>query len=319
MEGHGEGRSDQREEPMRRFALLILVVLVGVGGYLWYRGDAPALLTDVKNYLFPKKDAGEGLVPGGARIDESGLEPVVAILPCREALTRLANAQEPDIQIQGWTELTSAYLDNQPGVREVIVPELSRFVSTYVLSRRLPSDKRIAERINVREGDVLARLASHHGTTIEAIKRFNDLATDTIRPGLTLKVLNQPVAIFVDKTKCLLWATYGKKFLCQMPCGVGLENRTPKGTFTIAERIANPDWFPANKKSVPAGDQENALGSRWLGFKDTAQYSGLGIHEAKNREDVGKPSSNGCIRLIKEDIELLFDVVPLGTLVTITE
>ena len=175
-------------------------------------------------------------------------------------------------------------------------------------------ERQQAERVV--SGDSLAASAKRNRTTVDAIKRLNGLTGDVIRPGLTLKVLNQPIAVFVDKREFLLWATYGGQLLAVMPCGIGKQNRTSPGTYRISERIKDPVWYPTDgRPSIPPGDPENLLGSRWLGFKD----SGLGIHEATNADDIGKESSNGCIRLAKEDVELLFDLVPENTPVTIME
>ena len=53
-----------------------------------------------------------------------------------------------------------------------------------------------------------------------------------------------------------------------------------------------------------------ALGSRWLGFADTEEFTGFGIHGTTDPSSVGRASSAGCVRLRQEDIELLFDFVP---------
>lgn len=301
---------------MRRFALFVVVILVGLGGYFWYHGDAQKWLSSLKEAVGVKDRANPA--PAPAQVDDARPVPAVAALPYREALSALQASGSED-RVEAWTELTEAFVKNLPGARDKIPTEIDRFVETYVLSRRLPDDVKVAARVNVDAGDSLRSIAKRLGTTPEAIKRLNNISGDLIRPGLTLKVLNQPVAVHIDKSEFLLWVTYGGRLLFVRPCGIGKENRTPAGRFEISERIVNPDWYPPEGSSVPFGDPRNELGSRWMGFKDTAEYRGLGIHEARRRDDVGKASSNGCIRLVKEDVELLFDVVPEGTAVEIVE
>ena len=79
----------------------------------------------------------------------------------------------------------------------------------------------------------------------------------------------------------------------------------------------NPTWFRTGKEPLPAGHPENILGTRWLGFEDTEDYEGLGIHGTTNPTDLGAESSAGCVRLRKDDVELLFDFVDLRTNVVI--
>jgi len=298
---------------MKRFFLFVLVILLGAGGFFWYRGDIPRWVEGVRNTLSRDKQEKTAVVPGTARLDETSLKPTSFSYG---AVIERLGAPSPADRVAAWTELTQAYLE---GDREAVLPALKEFVGKYVLSNRFPDDRRIAARVNVREGDSLSQLAKKYGTTVEAIKRLNGLTSNVIRPGLTLKILNQPMAVYVDKSDFRLWVLYGGRFLLEAPCGIGKDNRTPTGKFTIGERIVDPDWYRPDGTVLPADDPRNELGCRWLGFKDTALYTGLGIHEARNPDDVGKPSSNGCLRLLKNDVELLYDLLPLGTTVTIRD
>jgi len=300
---------------MKRFVLFVAVCLIGVSAYLWYRGDAGGLLRKAKEFVIPPPSTA---APRPAKADESQVSLQHAVFKY-DRLAEALRSTDPAQRVAAWEELSKVYLRGGEKERERVLPALRSFVNTYVLSSRFPSDTRVAARVNVQPGDRLARIAKRYGTTIEAIMRLNHLKSEIIRPGMTLKVLNQPIAIFVQKSRYRLWVTYGGKFLFEAPCGIGIENRTPSGTFIIADRIKNPEWYRPDGRVIPPGDPENELGSRWLGFKDTPEYSGLGIHEARNPSDVGKESSKGCLRLRKEDIELLFDITPLGTKVTILE
>ena len=50
------------------------------------------------------------------------------------------------------------------------------------------------------------------------------------------------------------------------------------------------------------------LGTRRLDLGD-----GYGIHGTDHPESIGKAASHGCVRLRNEDIEKLYDMVPVGT------
>ncbi len=74
----------------------------------------------------------------------------------------------------------------------------------------------------------------------------------------------------------------------------------------------NPVWTdPKTKTTVPSGPS-NPLGYRWLGL-----YGNYGIHGTNAPWSIGRSVSHGCIRMYEEDVEELFESVPMGTPVEI--
>ena len=57
------------------------------------------------------------------------------------------------------------------------------------------------------------------------------------------------------------------------------------------------------------------LGSRWLGFN----MPGYGIHGTIEPETIGKQVTAGCVRMRNSDVEELYDILPLGTEVSIVD
>ncbi|MCM3761585.1 L,D-transpeptidase [Alkalihalobacillus oceani] len=93
-------------------------------------------------------------------------------------------------------------------------------------------------------------------------------------------------------------------------------DQTPLGTFTVTVKAHTPYY---RKKNIPGGHPNNPLGARWIGF-DALDTNGrvYGIHGTNRPELIGRAVSAGCIRLRNEAVIKLFDVVPLGTKVHIT-
>ncbi|MFO7630015.1 MAG: L,D-transpeptidase [Prochlorococcaceae cyanobacterium] len=121
--------------------------------------------------------------------------------------------------------------------------------------------------------------------------------------------------------------------LKRFPVAVGMPGwETPVGEFSVIELAANPVWeHPAEGHLVPPGPG-NPLGSRWIGFhrdcKGRRGFNGqqhlevkgcvtAGFHGTNNRDSVGRAVSHGCVRLYDEDVRALFDLVQLGTPVTV--
>lgn len=91
---------------------------------------------------------------------------------------------------------------------------------------------------------------------------------------------------------------------------------TPEGMFTVTVKAINPYY---RKKDIQGGAPNNPLGTRWIGF-DALDTDGrtYGIHGTNQPWSIGLYISEGCIRLNNEDVEKLFDNVPIGTKVFIT-
>ena len=107
------------------------------------------------------------------------------------------------------------------------------------------------------------------------------------------------------------------------PVGLGRDDRrTPRGTFTVRARQANPAWYiPESirrehiaergdaRHSIPGGAPDNPLGRYRLQLTRRL----YGIHGTDNPWGIGMQGTHGCIRLYPEDIEQFFNMIPVGT------
>ena len=166
----------------------------------------------------------------------------------------------------------------------------------------------------VKTGDSLSKIAKKHKTTIALIKKSNGLKKDTVLLGAKLKVVNGTFAIRVNKTKNILVLYLDKKPFKHYRVATGLENGTPTGKFKIVSKEENPTWYKAGAV-VPPGSPANLLGTRWLGF----DYPGYGIHGTTEPDSIGKQVTSGCVRMHNPEVEELYDLIPFGTIVTITD
>lgn len=103
-----------------------------------------------------------------------------------------------------------------------------------------------------------------------------------------------------------------------IPIAIGkVGDETPLGTFTVVVKAEDPYY---RKSDIPGGDPRNPLGSRWIGF-DALQTDGrtYGIHGTNDPHSIGYAVTAGCIRLANEDVERLYESIPLGTVIHITD
>lgn len=225
-------------------------------------------------------------------------------------------AKKDAASVQGaWESLTQAYLAaGSAAERRRAIDLLEPFLKQNLFSRRLSP---ILEKHSVRDGESLSGIAQKYQTTVGALKRINAHPADIIRSGQRLLVLPGQAAVFIKKREFRLWLLIDGRLLFDRSVGLGESNSTPEGEFVVSERQKDPIWYRQGEAPIPPGDPRNVLGTRWLGFKDTEEHQGYGIHGTPDEGSIGKETSSGCIRLRNADIELLFDFVPLGTVVAI--
>ena len=139
--------------------------------------------------------------------------------------------------------------------------------------------------------------------------------------------------LVLDRRARLLLVLEDGRELRRFPVAVGRPGwETPVGQFQVIELVADPIWeHPATGVHVAPGP-DNPLGSRWIGFhRDCRGRSGFngvevltvegcvsaGFHGTPQRESVGRAVSHGCVRLFDEHVRELFELVQLGTPVTV--
>ncbi len=152
------------------------------------------------------------------------------------------------------------------------------------------------------------------GENLRLVLPTAHILPDAPRRGLVVNVAELRVYYFQDADRPLI----------SLPLGVGREGfKTPLGKTKVVRKKQGPTWRPtANARKddpelpavVPPGP-DNPLG-------DFALYLGWPtylIHGTNKPWGVGRRVSRGCIRMYPEDIEWLFNQVPVGTPVTVID
>lgn len=107
--------------------------------------------------------------------------------------------------------------------------------------------------------------------------------------------------IFIDLEQKQLTLTDRGQFINTWPVGVGRpETPSPIGIWRIIQKTQNPG---------------GPFGTRWMRLN--VPWGGYGIHGTNEPDSIGGEVSHGCIRMQNADVEVLYDIVPLGTRVTI--
>lgn len=179
-------------------------------------------------------------------------------------------------------------------------------------------------------GETPSILARRYHTSIKLIQRLNPgLDAKALSIGQEVAVLDlasTPLELVVSRSTYRLLAWRGTTLIGVFRCGLGRDTSpTPLGVTTVRQCARNPEWRnPDTGKILKPDDPENILGGYWIGFEPRADkhFKGIGIHGftgAEPAEWLEKNGSHGCVRLVQDDIALVFALVRPGITVTVRE
>jgi len=210
------------------------------------------------------------------------------------------------IALEVWKTSTS---DEVKKNAETILNEVN---VELVLSPRMMDEK---VEYTVVSGDSLEKIAKKFNTTIELIRKSNNIQGSLIRAGDRLRIFQGKFNVTVSKSDNDLVLSMNDEFFKRYRVGTGEFNKTPVGDFLINDRIAQPTWWRPDGKSIPYGDPENLLGTHWLSIN----VKGYGLHGTWEPDTIGKQASAGCVRMLNDDIEQLYSLLTIGTPVSIRD
>ena len=195
---------------------------------------------------------------------------------------------------------------------------------------------------------VIRYTTANREDTLAEIARNNDIGYDALRlanphvdawlPQAGASVLlpseyilpdtrRQGIVINLPAMRLFYYSPSGKE-VQTFPIGVGREGwNTPVGSTQIVAKVRNPTWTPpasVRAEHAEAGDPlpavvaagpDNPLGQYALRLA----WPGYLIHGTNKPFGVGMRVSHGCIRLLPQDIKVLFAQVHPGTRVQVVD
>ena len=264
---------------------------------------------------------------GRARVDSAKAADTKASTPkpksnkvaTGEALVLMTRAEELLKKGERWkahVELSRAILSAGQTMAPAIKTKLDKLSKELFFS---PTPMPESTVHTVAKGEVLGKIAQKYGTTYQLLMRINNKSSDRIRIRERLKVLTGTPRVVVDKSDLALTLFMGPAYVKQYPVCIGVDNCTPADTFVVSVRQIEPTWYPPGGGMYAYGHPKNVLGTRWLGFASKPGCSGYGIHGTTDPGSVPGRKSMGCVRMLNQDVEELYDFVAKGTKVEIRE
>jgi hypothetical protein len=207
---------------------------------------------------------------------------------------------------------------------DVLRSKLGTINDDLIFSSKIAPGDKIVESYSVQSGDNLVKIAKKRElvTDWRLIQRINKADPARLSVGQKLKLVRGPFHVVVHKSDYRLDLFQGSPddqdswtFIKSFKVGLGTNNGTPVGNFVVKKnsKLVNPPWVnPQTGQKFAADDPKNPIGERWLGIEGVGEskiYTGFGIHGTVEPDSIGQQRSMGCVRLGKEDVELVYEML----------
>lgn len=145
-----------------------------------------------------------------------------------------------------------------------------------------------------------AALALLFGLSASAVAKPREVAAKFSYPPGTIVIVNSERSLYYVTAK-------GRALRYRV--AVGTRKELWVGRMFVSNKRKNPYWTPVDGgPTVRGGIPSNPLGKRAI-YLD---WSLLRIHGTPSRGSVGRAVSNGCIRMLNEDVIDLYERVHVG-------
>jgi len=185
--------------------------------------------------------------------------------------------------------------------KDVLTEQLGQITRHLVKPRPLRPATPTLQAYTIQPGDTLSRIGKRFHVPYGLIMRLNALTDTAIFPGDQVKVIPGPFHILIDRKKFRLHVLWRGGIYKSFPVGLG--KTTPTGAYHVASKIVDPPWIHQGEV-IPFGDPRHEIGTRWIGF-----HGRYGIHGTRDKDSIGRNVSRGCVRLLNEQVEEVFDLV----------
>jgi len=191
------------------------------------------------------------------------------------------------------------------------------------------ADEKDVELYEIQQGDTLESIAKKFRAlngVKGAIMYVNNYKENALlRAGRKVRLAKGSWSLLVDKSLFKMWVLYeGCPFKGYTITTGAPAKETPVTKFVVGGKNPKPAWWPPadvkvqGKTPVPYGDPQNPLGDWWISLEHDL-YHGIGIHGTNDPGSIGTKASNGCIRMLNDEVVEVAALAYKGMVVTIVE
>ena len=143
------------------------------------------------------------------------------------------------------------------------------------------------------------------------------------------KTPERPGTIIINTAERALYHVQGGGEAIRYGVAVGKDSFVWSGVAKVGRKAEYPTWTPPASMirrkphlsewagGMPGGIPENPLGSRAIYLYANGRDTLFRIHGTNEPSSIGTAASSGCIRMLNEEVEELFDAISIGTKVIV--
>jgi lipoprotein-anchoring transpeptidase ErfK/SrfK len=211
--------------------------------------------------------------------------------------------------------LTLSKVYREPQVAALLGPNdfrpmaelLDQLAGTVIYSR----EHLLAAAYRVQPGDTLDGIAQRYNVPAELLAKINGIRESQLVPGQELKIIPGPFEAVIDLSRYELTLYVHDRYAGRFSIGVGLDQPQLEGTFMVREKKINP-LYRGQDRVFSGDDPNNPLGRRLLDLGNQ-----VAIHGTDNPRNIGRTEGPGVIRLSERELYDVYDILSVGSRVTI--
>jgi hypothetical protein len=327
-------RYGRRKSKRRKWMFNISVLLIIAAAVVYVYGPpikntdetfAALADTNAENATFPP--APQPLLAEGKPTHTAKPNPKVEQL-ITEAMKHLNAKPNKIIEArQRLNETLSLPMSSQQ--RTTVKMQLSKLADKWLFGRTIYPEDVLCSVYKVKPGDLLSTIGRKFKVPYEILLEINKIRRpNNLQASGTIKVINGPFHARIYRSAFTMDLYLQDTFVQSFPVGLGkVGMETPTGLWAVkaSGKLIRPTWTnPMTGKRYEAEDPDYPLGSRWIGLEgfkgDAIGRTGFAIHGTKDAKEIGKASSQGCIRMHDRDAILIYNLlVPVYSQVEIVE
>jgi hypothetical protein len=207
------------------------------------------------------------------------------------------------------------------------IAQLGIKINQELLQNR--ADEKDVELYEIQQGDTLEMIARKFKAlngVKGAIMYVNNYTENALlRAGRKVRLPKGTWSLLVDKSMFRMWVMYEGCPFKTYTITIGAPHKeTPVAKFVMGGKNPNPAWWPppdvkvTGKTPVPYGDPQNPLGKWWISLEHDIHH-GIGIHGTNDPGSIGSKASNGCVRMLNEEVVEVAALAYKGMVVTVVE
>lgn len=223
----------------------------------------------------------------------------------QSALDR-GNLSQALVMLTDWREDPSL----TPAEREEVSSLLSQLAGTVIYSR----ESRLEDEYMVQPGETLDQIAAKYQVPPQLLGKINGIGAGTsLQAGQKLKVLRGPFSAVIDLSDRQLVLTLDRMYAGKFPVNVDSTLTVEDGQWEVTDK----PLAPASATAYQAAPTDGV--DRTVVLQNAAAASGqVAVLRGPGASDPVAPEPQGrVIRLSSRDIEDVFDILSVGSTVTI--